>query len=121
MSRVTATYINFQMELMETEDLNIRWELAQDYGLLEFSANTYYPDDMYYEATFHTVGANNSDLFILKEEQIAKEANEITSLVTDAKNKTEKSIIAPTLAINDLVAEIINPPTNIAHPRAPSI
>lgn len=63
---------NFRINEKATTELE---KIAQDYGLLEFSANTYYPDDMYYEATFHTVGANNSDLFILKEEQIAKYAS----------------------------------------------
>ncbi len=63
---------NFRISEKATTELE---KIVQDYGLLEFSANTYYPDDMYYEATFHTVGANNSDLFILKEEQIAKYAS----------------------------------------------
>ena len=57
MSRVTATYINFQMELMETEDLNIRWELAQDYGLLTFALKSI----LFEEGDLKNIFEENSD------------------------------------------------------------
>lgn len=79
---------NFRISEKATTELE---KIAQDYGLLEFSANTYYPDDMYYEATFHTVGANNSDLFILKEEQITKYASSDIFEEIDSSKFTEST------------------------------
>lgn len=67
-------YIGASMSISQkaNEDLN---NIVIKHGLLEFSANTYFPDDMYFEATFHTVGANNTDLFILHKDFINKYAD----------------------------------------------
>lgn len=36
MTQVTAAYVSFQMDINGEEDLNLRMQFAQDYGLLTF-------------------------------------------------------------------------------------